>query len=118
MPSFSGTGVALCHTVERTVLGPVRRMNHQAECAVESRAAPVAPVEAKGKFVEVGGKMVREYGTFVRSEEPPLQVADDEVDHRQIRAGLLAFRGLQDAPMCIAEVLQTVVDRCRLATRR
>lgn len=86
-------------------------MDNQAECSVESGTAPVAPVEAKSEFVEVGGKVVREYGTFVCSQKPTLQVADDEVDHRQIGAGLLAFRGLQDAPMGIAELLQTVVSR-------
>ena len=79
---------------EGVVSGPSFGMDNQAKGAVEGRTAPIAPVEAEREFVEIGGKVVREYRTFVGSEEPPLQIAYNQVDHRQVRAGLFSFRCL------------------------
>ena len=59
---------ALCRTVKRIVLGPLLRMDDQTKSAVEGRATPVAPVETKREFIEVGGKMVGKYRTFVRPQ--------------------------------------------------
>lgn len=86
-------------------------MGEQAKRAVEGRSAPEAAVEAEGKFVEVGGKVVREDCALVRSQKPPLQVTDDKVDHREIVARLLPLLGLQRPLMQVAELHQPVVGR-------
>src|SRR5579859_5739139 len=52
-----------------------------------------APVEAEDVLVQVGLEVLRFDTAVMRAVEPGLQVAEDEVDHRQVLFGVLGVAG-------------------------
>ena len=102
-----GVGMNPAPIIQR-VVGRCCDATPDAECRGERGHRVAAPVGAEHEFVEVGGQVLRAH-TVMRTQQPRLQIGEDEMDHRQRLLGLLGVTAEHDRRVLVADALQVVV---------